>query len=251
MTRPDDLARILRSGESALPRLIWHAPGERIELSGRVLATWTAKAADLLQEDLDGGVGTRVRLEGDPHWRLLVWALATWTVGGTVVVGGGAPSAENPVDVVVIDGERLGETWEPGAAETQGADWVVALTRAALARRSPVPLPAGVVDEAAVLLSHPDEMDPYDTAPATAPALVGDAASVTYDDLVTPGVEGRLHVSGTAPLAEVLRTAASAWAGGGSILLTDPRWEEEHGGDPTQGSFARILESEGVTGPAA
>ena len=50
MTRPDDLVRLLRSGESAKPRLVWYAPEERIELSGRVLATWTAKAADLLQE---------------------------------------------------------------------------------------------------------------------------------------------------------------------------------------------------------
>jgi len=31
--------------------------GERIELSGRVLANWVAKAANLLQDDLDAGPG--------------------------------------------------------------------------------------------------------------------------------------------------------------------------------------------------
>lgn len=266
MTRPDDLVRLLRSGESARPRLIWYAPGERIELSGRVLATWAAKAADLLQEELDAEVGTRVGLVGTPHWRLIVWALATWNLGGTVVLDDDAG-----VDVLVLDGHRLGDllhggTWSPGDPATRGAEHVVALTRAALARRSPVALPDGVIDEAAILLTHADEMDPLDTAADDDTALVDDAATSSYADLVaaaSPARAGagdgtggrdaptRRHVPGSIPLAEVLRTAVATWATGGSIVLTDPEWEADQGGDPSAPAFARVLESEGVSAPRA
>lgn len=261
MTRADDLIRILRSGESARPRLVWYAPGERIELSGRVLATWASKAADLLQEDLDV-VGTRVGLTGAPHWRLLAWALATWAVGGTVVLAApgsegedaatgsiGSPADGAPVDVLVVDGDRLGQAWRPGDPTTWGAGQVVALTRAALARRSPVALPAGVIDDAAELLSHADEMDPYDTASDGDAALLADGPAWAYADVVPAAGDERRHLSGSAPLGELLRQAAGVWAAGGSIVLTDPAWEAEQGGDPATGAFAQVLESEGVSAP--
>ncbi len=237
--------RLLRSGDSARPRIIWHAPGERIELSGRVLSTWVAKAADLLQEDLDAEVGTRVRLEGAPHWRLLVWALATWTVGGTVQTRDGSER----VDVLVADGERLAS----GEVDAEAAEVVVGLTRAALARRSPVDLPDGVIDEAATLLSYADEMEPYDRASDDDIALVADspAGEIAYANLVGAGTADRIHVSGSVSLTEVLLAATSAWAGGGSVVLTDPAWEADHGGDPTSGAFADVLESEGVSAPRA
>ena len=45
--------------------------GERIELSGRVLGTWVAKAANLLTEELDVQPGDRVALDLPAHWRAL------------------------------------------------------------------------------------------------------------------------------------------------------------------------------------
>ena len=81
--------------------------GERVELSARVLANWVAKAANLLQDDLDAGPGTTVRLALPPHWRTLYWAFAAWSVGACVDVrdddGSGA-------DVLVTDdpGPRRG-----------------------------------------------------------------------------------------------------------------------------------------------
>lgn len=237
--RPDDLLALLRSGESARPRLIWHAPGERIELSGRVLATWAAKAADFLQEEADAGVGTRVLLDGEPHWRFLAWALGVWHVGGAVVT----PRArQQDAQVVVATGARIAA----GEVNIAGADTAVALTPAALARVSPDPLPAGVIDEAATLLSYADEVDPYDRAGERDTALA-DLQEHTYAGVLTTTDDDRRHLSGAGHLAEVLIPAASTWAAGGSIVLTDPAWEAEQGGDPGAGHFAEILAEEGVT----
>ena len=67
--------------------------GERIELSARVLANWVAKAANLLQDDLDVGPARSCVLDLPPHWRTLYWALAVWSVGGCVEVPPTAPDA--------------------------------------------------------------------------------------------------------------------------------------------------------------
>lgn len=229
--RPDILVPLLRSGEAARPRLIWHAPGERIELSGRVLATWASKSADMLQEEFDLGPGGRVRLDGTPHWRLLVWALGAWTIGGHVLTTG-----DETVDVLVTDADRA-------AQPVVGADTVIALTRAALARRSTVELPAGVVDEAATLLSYADVMEPYDSPASDAPAL----DALTFGTLIRSETADRVHVCGTTELHDVLRASASIWAAGGSVVLTDPAWEAGNGGDPEGGAYARTLAEEGVT----
>lgn len=244
--RPDDLVRLLRSGESATPRLIWHAPGERIELSGRVLATWASKIADLLQEEFEAGVGSTVLLDGSPHWRLMAWALGGWTVGATVVTctdpdSGTSVRPSGPVDVLVADGSRFAAGEVDIEAET-----LVGLTRAALARTSPVPLPAGVVDEASTVLTYADQVDPYDRADDDDLALDG-ATQATYAALIRPAAAERIHLSGSLPFAEVLAQAASVWAAGGSVVLTDPAWEASQGGDAAAGDFAQTLRSEGVS----
>ena len=92
---PSALLRRMVSSDPGRPRITVYDDtdgpmrGERIELSARVLANWVAKAANLMQEDLDAGPGTVVHLDLPPHWRTLYWALAVWSVGGCVVVGAG------------------------------------------------------------------------------------------------------------------------------------------------------------------
>lgn len=251
-SRPDDLVRLLRAGDAARPRLVWHAPGERIELSGRVLATWAGKVADFLQEEADAGVGTQVRLDGRPHWRFLVWALGVWHIGATVVTmdpdmavtAGPVRVGSAAAEVVVAMSRRLVD----GEVSTAGAATVVALSPESLARASSVPLPPGVVDEASTLLGFADETDPYDRAGGDDAALVGRTVH-RYSDLLTEASPDRLHVSGGAPLEEVLTTTASAWAAGGSVVLTDPAWEADHGGNPDSPAFADVLTQEGVSAP--
>src|SRR6187549_3516723 len=89
---PAALLRRLVAADPGRPRITVYddtesaTRGERVELSARVLANWVAKAANLLQDDLDLGPGAVVVLDLPPHWRTLYWALAVWSVGGCVEV---------------------------------------------------------------------------------------------------------------------------------------------------------------------
>src|SRR5690625_7671347 len=91
------------SGQSA-PSLTWYGPdAERVELSGRVLANWVTKAANLLADEADVTPGALVQLDLPMHWRTAVWALAVWACGeigrascresGETGVGGGGGAA--------------------------------------------------------------------------------------------------------------------------------------------------------------
>jgi uncharacterized protein (TIGR03089 family) len=61
------------------------ATGERVELSGTTARNWVMKAANLLVDEADADVGARVMLTLPTHWMRMVWLLASWAVGGTVV----------------------------------------------------------------------------------------------------------------------------------------------------------------------
>ena len=200
--------------------------GERVELSARVLANWVAKAANLLQDDLDAGPGTTVRLALPPHWRTLYWAFAAWSVGACVDVrdddGSGA-------DVVVTD--------DPGRVE--GAEHVVIVTLAALARGASVEVPAGAVDEAREIATHGDVFTPWDEADADDVGLRSGAGEVAFGGLVpAPGAAERVHTA-TTDTATFLSTALAAWAGDGSVVLTR--------GTPADDVLAARRASEGVT----
>ncbi len=203
-----DLIAHLRRDETA-PRVTYYddAPGatrgERIELSAKVLANWTAKAGNLLQEEFEAGPGTTVALDlPGQHWRTLYWALACWSVGATVVVGGG----DEP-DVRVTDA--------PG----EGADQVV-VTLAALARGSAAPVPDGAFDEAAVLSTYDDHFDAWTPLDPGDVALVSPAGRVTYAELLPALGDHPRRVWVTAPDAhDVLTRTLAIWADGGSVLL--------------------------------
>ena len=97
--RSGRLLAALAGSDPTRPRLTWYddglgpTRGERIELSGRVLANWAAKAANLLQEDLDVAPGSLVEVDLPTHWRAAYWLLAAWSVGAEVVVGGSQAGA--------------------------------------------------------------------------------------------------------------------------------------------------------------
>ncbi|PKW27212.1 TIGR03089 family protein [Phycicoccus duodecadis] len=203
--------------------------GERIELSARVLANWVAKAANLLQDELDAGPGSTVRLDLPPHWRTLYWAFASWSVGACVELpgaeAGGAP------DVLVTD--------DPEVAATSDADRVVVVTLAALARSAGAPVPGGAVDEARDLSTHGDVFEPYDLPDDDAEALRSSGGSTTFEGLVpTAAAGGRVHVA-TSDVGDLLRVTLGVWAGDGSLVLTR--------GAPDDDVLAARLTSEGVT----
>ncbi len=204
--RLDDLVPTLLRSDPARPRITCYddARGERIELSGKVLANWVAKAANLLQEEYDAAPGTLVRLDLPPHWRSLYWALAAWSVGATVTVTGDADVA------VSTDPASLGDG--PG----------ILLTLAALARCASIPVPGDAIDEAKELATYADRFEAWERATDDASALqAGEDTAYLLDVPVgAPGL--RVHTA-TTDLGAFLRTAIAAFATDGSLVLSiDP-----------------------------
>ena len=231
-TRPTGVTALLASllaSDPGRPRITVYddadgpTHGERVELSARVVANWVSKAANLLQDELDAGPGTVVQLALPPHWRTLYWALATWSVGATVDL---RPDAG--ADVVVTD--------DPVRCDDAPA--AVLVTLAALARSAAGSVPAGAVDEARELATHPDVFDAWDAPGGDDAALVTPDGATTFEELVPEAAPGRWHTD-TPDAGEFLRTVLAAWAGDGSVVLTR--------GGPHPDVLERRLASEGVT----
>jgi len=185
------------------PRLTWYGDaGERVELSGAVLANWVTKTANLLVEEVDAGPHVRVRLDLPGHWRAVVWALAVWRVGACVVVG-----HDEPATVTVT----------PDPAGHRGT--VVAVALPALARRFAGDLPPGAIDGAAVL-GYGDALGWVPPPDLDAPALAGPSVTVGHTALVRPVAAGRvLLLADFVPLDELLRRVLDALAADGSVVL--------------------------------
>ncbi|GGM27664.1 TIGR03089 family protein [Promicromonospora citrea] len=236
---PDVAALLARlAADGGRPRLTWYGDdGERVELSGAVLANWVSKTVNLLVEEFDAAPGTRLTLDLPVHWRTAVWALAAWRTGATVVLPD-APSPDAP-DVAVTD--------DPGRWAGTGAD-LVAVSLPALARRYDGELPPGAIDAAAAVMTYGDvigwvpEVDPDEDALATAAGAVGHA-----ELLPAPADGARVLVDGRGDLAEVLRTLLGVWAGGGSAVLTSAATAAELERD--EGRRTRLLSSEQATWP--
>lgn len=196
------------SGGQGAPVLTWYGHvGERVELSGPVLANWVTKAVNLLTDEADVAPGTAVGLDLPMHWRTLVWALAAWGGGATVVLPGEEDSATAP-DVLVSTGA--------GPA----APVLIAIALPALARQVD-DLPPGAIDGAAELMAQPDVLIyPPDWDPEALAlgeirhrGLIEHRAAAEHDRF--------LLVAGGAGYG--LRTCLAIWSSGGSVVLVgDP-----------------------------
>lgn len=209
-TVPDVASLLARlAADGGRPRLTWYGDdGERVELSGAVLANWASKTVNLLVEEFDSAPGTRVVVDLPAHWRTAVWALAAWRTGATVAL----PDAGTDPDVVVTDGP---DRWS-GA----GADLVV-VSLPALARRYDGDLPAGAIDAASAVMTYGDAIGWAPQVDPDQDALVSAAGAVGHKDLVPePGDGARVVVDGRHAVADVLRDLLGIWAGGGSAVLT-------------------------------
>jgi uncharacterized protein (TIGR03089 family) len=158
-----------------------------------------------------------VRLALPPHWRSLYWALAVWSVGGTVVADRSPDSSSDrsssaqDVDLVVTADPALAAASSPA----------VLVTLAALARQAAVPT-GGAMDEARELSTHGDQFVAWEEPADDDVALEVDGTTTPYAQVVTdlgwPGGT-RAHLRGT-DLATVLTRALAAWAGDGSVVLS-------------------------------
>lgn len=233
---PAGVLAALASREEAQPALIHHddtpgpTQGERIELSRRVLRTWVAKTANLLQEGLDVTPGSVVRLDlPTPHWRLVYWAYAVWSVGATLTV-----DDDEGADVLV--------TADPASELAGDADAVVVVTLPALARGAQTELAGGVIDEAKEIASYADDFHAWDEPEPDDVALVCRGVRTTYAELPSlaggprPDAQRVLLLDAGTRAEDLLAESLRTFAGGGSIVLLrtpdpvdpqDPRWAAE------------------------
>lgn len=184
--------------------------GERVELSRKVLANWVAKATNVLQEGLDVQPGSVVLLDlPAPHWRLVYWALAVWSVGATVTL-----DTHEGADVLV--------TADPSSPVAEDADEVVVVSLPALAREwDGPPLRTGHMDEARELPTYADSFTPWDEPEPDDTALVHQGERTTYQDVVpepTWPTGARVLVCGDSAY-DLLRHTLHALAVGGSLVL--------------------------------
>ena len=208
---------MLRS-DPARPRVTFYedtpgpTQGERIELSGKVLANWVSKAGNALQDEYDLGPGSVVRLSLPPHWRALYWAFAVWSVGAVVDLAGGPDP-----DLLICDDPELATVRDPTLGK--GGD-VVLVTLASLARVHPGPVPPGAMDEARDLATYGDQFAAVaDPAPDDL-ALVTETAHTAYRSVVPQrDWPANTRVSLAGDLPAVLESTLAAWAVDGSVLL--------------------------------
>jgi uncharacterized protein (TIGR03089 family) len=228
---------MLRS-DRARPRVTFYentagpSRGERIELSGKVLANWVSKAGNALQDEYDLGPGSVVRLSLPPHWRSLYWALAVWSVGAAVdLVGGPIPDL-----LISNDSHAIAARVEPARGD------VVLVTLDALARAHPGPVPAGAMDEARELATYGDQLVVLADPGPNDLALLTDDSQTPYQSVVPQRdwpASSRVNLAGD--LGQVLESTLAAWAVDGSVVLTRNGWHA--GGEP----LPERLASERVT----
>ena len=223
--RPAHVADLLHllTRDPGRPRLTWYGDdGERVELSGAVLENWVNKTTNLLVEEFDAGPGTRVVLDLPVHWRTVVWALAVWRVGATVVLVAAEDDATTGrgtarPDVVVT---TRPDRWAGTRAE------LVAVSLPALARRYDGDLPAGAVDAASAVMTYGDQVG-WSPEPGRGTAALETAAGIValHADLVlgsvppegaTPGA--RVLARGGTTLEEALRAVLGVLADDGSVV---------------------------------
>lgn len=228
--------------EPGRPRLTWYGDdGERVELSGAVLANWLSKTTNLLVEEFDAGPGRRICVDLPAHWRSAVWALAAWRCGATVVL---PEETARPTDVDAVVTTRP-RAWG-------GATDVVAVALPVLARRYDGELPAGAIDAAGAVMTYADMIVWAPEADPDEPALDSPGSgTVTHGDLLAWAAAeaaragARVLVDGRAPLAAVLRRLLGVWSRGGSAVLASAATAAELEADPDRRE--RLVTQEGVT----
>lgn len=228
MTAPQTLPSLLADAvrrDGARPLLTWLGPdGARTELSARTYENNVAKAAGLLQDELDAEAGSRVALHLPPHWQTSIWLGACAAVGCEAQLDG---DDDHPdvVAALVVD---------PVAATD--APVTLAVPLHPLGLPSPGPLPPGVDDAAVAVRAHGDVFTAYDPPSPGSAWLVHDGGVVTQEDAVRLAratadrlglaAGGRLLVAATAPRVGVelaLAVVALPLACSVSVVLaTDP-----------------------------
>ena len=213
---PSTTGRALLAALEALgptPALAWYGEASRIELSGHVLANWVIKAIGHLHDEVALEHGDTVVLDLAPHWKRLVLALATWSLGGEVVLlprtGAGDPSADDAAAAPPggVEDPRVVVTDRPDSALADTADEVLAVQGVSLAPRYDGELPPLARDWLVEVRGSSDRLG------VALPAWSGPAPDA---DAGLTGTPPRLLVTGDG-LEAAPRVLGALLAGGGIV----------------------------------
>lgn len=217
------------------PALLWYSvPGERVELSGRVLDNWVSKTANLLAEECDLESGQLIALPKCLHWRSVILALAACRLGAQICF----QQAQQPKVLV---------TFDPDDCQQVSAEHILVLAREPLAPRFPGRLPLGALDFAAEVGSQADVYLGFSEPSHHAKIWEGLQYGELLKSLATQAIslgeqvgeaQTALYIPGRyldeCYLQEVLATLSCGYA----VLVLDPEapWDDER--------LSRVLDDE-------
>ncbi|MCS6711027.1 hypothetical protein JSY14_02970 [Brachybacterium sp. EF45031] len=203
LRRGDDLLRVWE-GLGPRPALVWYGADGRIELSGHVLANWVTKAIGHLHDEVMLAPGATVQLDLPPHWRRMVLALASWSLGAQVVLG----AADTDPEADPAQGEVVA-TDHPQRHED--AEDLLVLEPLSLAPQYSGELPPLARDWAQEVRSAPDRLM------VTLPAWSGPAPDTSTVPTAV-GADGRPLLLVDEDGLDRLPAALAVWAAGGVII---------------------------------
>jgi len=195
------------------------ATGERVELSTTTTANWVAKTCNFLVDDLEAGLGTRIRIGLPSHWLRFVWILSAWRIGAAIVDSTADVGVSGP-DLIADEPIRVAASLRP------------------LGGRFPEP-PPGFLDLGAEVPGHGDHfvaLDPpqqstvatdIDGKTRTHASFFGDTSPDSARRLVTPGTVER----------DTTLIARACMGGGSVVVVTSANLAE----------IARVADQEGAT----
>ncbi len=140
------LVRALRT-DPTRPFVTYYDPsmGGRVELSVATFDNWVSKTSALLRDELEVEPGDTVSVVLPAHWLGLVWAMAVWTVGASLVLD---PADEAVVSVRAPDQQ----------VDSSGELVVVGVSP--LGGPAGAPVPPGALDYGREVLGYPDVFGP-------------------------------------------------------------------------------------------
>lgn len=153
---PATYAELLdRLSASPRPAAVWYdgASGDRVELSGRVLANWAVKLINLLSSEWEISPETETVVDMPPHWKSAAVHLAVRALGPMSVRTEDAQDAEQ----LVIAADPL--RWAEEDAEFEELAGVsLGLLDSSYEDATGEALPAWVLDVSAEVRQHPDQL---------------------------------------------------------------------------------------------
>ncbi|WP_147105697.1 TIGR03089 family protein [Nesterenkonia populi] len=217
---PSTYAELLdRLAASPRPAAVWYdgSSGDRVELSGRVLANWAVKLINLISSEWEISPEAEVVIDMPPHWKTAAVHLAVRALGPLKVRTEGSGNPEQ----LVIAADPLLWAEDEDAEFEELAGVSLGLLDSSFEDAAGEALPAWALDVSAEVRQHPDQL-----VAALPPTACPEPA---------PGRPPLLVTAWDDAAAEAM---ISSLVGGGVVVL--------YQGEPEGETWSQMLRQEGV-----